>query len=740
MFARLGRVVVHNPWKVIGAWLLIVIAVVASAPKLTSTTDQSEFLPSHYESIQAMQLQQQAFPQSAAPAAIIVFKRADNAPLNDENAAQVAAIATKLGDEKIKDVTGIQPAPPAENRLVQIAAVQMTKVTTAGDTTQSDAVESLRDALQAQLKDTDLKAGLTGQAAQMLDQTESSAKGMAIIGIATIVLILVLLLIIFRSPVIALLPIIVIGGVSSTVGGLIAMVSKAFDLKVDSSVNAILLVVLFGVGTDYILFLMFRYRERLRAGEDPKTAMVSAVTRVGEAITSAAGAVIIAFMALTLSTLGMFRALGPALAIAVAVALLAGLTLVPAIVSLLGTKVFWPSKAWQVEPKGARFAAVGAALGRRPGAFAVVSGGLLLALGVFAFGFNPTFDLSSGSTSDTSESAVYSKELLKGMPAGATQPSDVLLRSEGGALTAAQLTDYRAALAGVSGVGQVSEPHPSSDGVVAEFQVTLSSAPESDAALDTVRGPLRDTAHAAAPAGATAVVGGITSVFVDFQDAMNHDYSVVFPVAAILIMIVLALLLRSMVAPWYLMASVFLGFAATLGAAVLVFQHFQGNSGLIFTLPVIMYLFVVALGTDYNILMVARLREEACEGRDPRQAAALGVHHTGPTIAAAGVILAGTFASMMLAGNNVLSQMGFAISVGIAIAAFVMAMFFTPAVTALLGHRAWWPGHGDRGAKQSNASSPSDDYYAPRRDDAQQVPAASGGSNRGWSNTGEWRR
>lgn len=115
------------------------------------------------------------------------------------------------------------------------------------------------------------------------------------------------------------------------------------------------------------------------------------------------------------------------------------------------------------------------------------------------------------------------------------------------------------------------------------------------------------------------MVGGLTSVFVDFQDAMNHDYKVVFPLAAVLIMIVLALLLRSLVAPWYLMASVFLGFGATLGATVMVFQHLRGESGLIFTLPVIMYLFVVALGTDYNILMVARLREEAREGRNPRK-------------------------------------------------------------------------------------------------------------------------
>ncbi|WP_433711093.1 MMPL family transporter [Nocardia sp. CA-084685] len=136
---------------------------------------------------------------------------------------------------------------------------------------------------------TDLKAGMTGQAAQVLDQQESSEKGMAIIGGATIVLILVLLLVIFRSPVIALLPIVVIGAISSMVNGMIAMVAKAFDLQIDASISAILLVVLFGVGTDYILFLMFRYRERLRAGEDPKTAMVSAVTRVGEAITSAVG-------------------------------------------------------------------------------------------------------------------------------------------------------------------------------------------------------------------------------------------------------------------------------------------------------------------------------------------------------------------------------------------------------------------------------------------------------------------
>lgn len=706
MFASLGRFVVHRPWVVIGIWLIAIVGVVAAAPKLTATTDQSQFLPSHYESIQAMELQQQAFPDSQTPAALIVVERSDGAALTDGDAAKAAEIATALSQRDIKDVTGVLALPPSENRLVDVIAVQMTKVTAPDDKRQTDAVKELRNVLKEQVDGTDLKAGVTGTAASQLDQQESSSKGLAIIGIATIVLILVLLLVIFRSPVIALLPILVIGVLSMLTGGLISFAAKGFDLHVDSSTQAMLTVVLFGVGTDYILFLMFRYRERLRAGDDTKTAMVNSVARVGEAITSAAAAVIIAFAALILSTLGMFRSMGVALAIAVAVMLLAGLTLIPAIVSLLGTKVFWPSKAWQSEPKGARFAAIGRAMGKRPAVFAVVSGLVLIVLGLFSVGFNPTFDLTSGSTSNASESVVYGNDMRKGMPAGTTQPSQVYLRSEDGtALSTEQLAAFAGKLSGVEGVGQVSKPTMSKGDAVAEYQVTLSNTPESDAALATVKGPLRDAAHDA-PQGTTAVVGGMTSIFVDFQAAMNRDYLVVFPVAAVLIMIVLALLLRSVVAPWYLMASVFLGFAATLGSAVLVFQQIKGETGLIFTLPLIMYLFVVALGTDYNILMVARLREEAREGLDPKQAAASAVRHSGPTIAAAGLILAGTFASMMLAGNNVLAQMGFAISVGIAIAAFVMAMFFTPAVTALIGHRAWWPGHGDEPRKQDQWQEP----------------------------------
>jgi RND superfamily putative drug exporter len=174
---------------------------------------------------------------------------------------------------------------------------------------------------------------------------------------------------------------------------------------------------------------------------------------------------------------------------------------------------------------------------------------------------------------------------------------------------------------------------------------------------------------------------------------MNHDYAIVFPVAAVIILLILMLLLRSLVAPWYLMVAVGLGFGATLGATVLVFQTLAGQAGLVFLLPIYMYLFVVALGTDYNILMISRLREQARLGMSPGDAAADAVRHAGPAIASAGLILSGTFASLILAGNTILQQVGFAVASGIALAAFIMAMFFSPSLTALVGNRAWWPGH-----------------------------------------------
>jgi RND superfamily putative drug exporter len=699
-FAGLGRFIVGNPWKVIGAWIVIAVAVIATAPGLPTTTNESSFLPSSYESIRAQTLQTQAFPQQGhvtANAAIIVFSRPDGGPLTAADSAAVSRVSTSLNDKHIPNILSVTAGPASTNKLVQTASVAMDNSIVNGTSKAAgNAVKALRADIKPLMSGTGLSEGVTGSAAQQLDSQQSGNKAEVIVGLATVLLILVLLLIIFRSPIIALMPLIVIGLVSQVATGLIADVNSALNLNADSSVTTILIVVLFGIGTDYILFLMFRYRERLRLGEDKKQAMVSAVTRVGEVIASAAGVVIVAFLALLLSSLSLFRSLGPTLAIAVLVTAVAGLTLVPAVVSLLGPRVFWPSKAWQREPRGARFAAIGRGLGRRPAVFAGVAGLVLVLLAIGSLSLRPSFDLASAGIPSTAESQVALTTLEKGLPPGETDPTEIFLHATSGTLASAEVTAYSSKLATMPGVGTVGPSVTSKDGATAEFTIFLNQNPESTNAVNLLKNQLRPAAHAAAPAGTEALVGGTTAVFADIQQALNHDYALVFPVAAVIILLILGLLLRSAVAPWYLMASVGLGFAATLGATVLVFQNLAGQAGLIFILPVYIYLFVVALGTDYNILMIARLREQTREGMSPRDAAAHAVAHAGPAIGAAGLILAGTFASLTLAGNTILSEVGFAVSCGIALAAFVMAMFFAPALTALIGHRVWWPGHGDR--------------------------------------------
>ncbi|EPH42545.1 MMPL family transporter [Streptomyces aurantiacus] len=710
MFSGLGRFVVRRPWWIILAWVIAAGAVISLAPKLTSSTDEASFLPDHYESIRASDLQEREFPQQQNIGAIIVFQRSDGAKFTAADSAAVDRISKDLAAKKIKEVQAIAPGEVSPNKLVQTSVVAMPKITNPEDTDQQDAVEQLRKDLKPELKDTGLKAGITGSAAQALDESDASERAGILVGVGTIVIIIVLLFVIFRSPIIALLPVVLIGLISPMATGLIASANKAFDMKADSSIQELLTVVLFGVGTDYILFLLFRYREALRAGEDPKSAMVHAVERVGEAITSAAGAVIVAFAALTLSTLGMLRSMGPALAIAVFLTLLAGLTLVPAVVSLLGTKVFWPSKSWQREPHGTGFAKLGTSIARKPAIWAVVSALFMGALALGALGYKANFDLAGSSLPKDKESIVWQDNLEKGFPAGTTDPTFVYLTSKGDEpLAAGRPAAFREQLQSVKGVGEVAAPRVSKDGTTASYSVVLSNPPASDEALATVKDRLRPAAHDDAPSGTEAFVGGTTAVYVDINKAVDRDYSVVFPVAALAIMVILGLLLRSLVAPWYLMLSVALGFGATLGATSILFQQIGSQPGLMFMLPVIMYLFVVALGTDYNILMVSRLREEAREGRDPHDAAGTAVRHSGPTIGSAGVILAGTFATLMLAGNSTLSQMGFSLSFGILVAAFVMAMIFTPALTALIGHAAWWPGHGDEKRGGGAGGSPGPD-------------------------------
>nr|WP_238355647.1 MMPL family transporter [Kribbella sandramycini] len=655
-------------------------------------------MPDKYESVQAQKLAADTFGQTNDATASIVVKRGSGGELTAADQAKITDLAAKLTAAKIDRVTAAVTGPQAlsPNKQVQIVSVGLKG--TAEDQAVLDAVQKVRDVTGPALDGTGLDHGVTGDAALMLDNMDAFDNALVVVGIATIVLIIGLLLLIYRSPVAALLPVITVGLVSAIAPGLIALVAKASGLQVTQDLQTILTVVLYGVGTDYILFLLFRYRELLRAGEEPKAALAKATARVSEVIVSAAGAIVVAFSALLLAVFGGFKSLGPGLAIAVVVMAFAAITLIPAVVSLLGPKVFWPSKSWQQTPKGTTFKRLGRFTARRPALVALASGGVMVILALGATGMKVDYDAFSQLPAGT-ESSRAVKDLQAGFPAGALNPTTVYVKStDGTPLDPTELTSYAGQLAKVEGVGAVLPADAKGglallgpDKTVAQINVVLNGAPYAAESLDLVDGKLRDVSHAEAPAGTTTLLGGVTSAYTDIRDANDRDLKVIFPVAGGLIAIILALLLRSLVAPVILMLAVVLSFFSSIGATVFVFQGAVGHPGVSFSLPIMLYLFVVAIGTDYNILMIARLREEAEVGTDPRTAADLAIEHGGPSVAAAGLILAGTFSSLMLAGMALLTEMGFSVAAGIVISAFVMSIFLVPSVTALLGKWAWWP-------------------------------------------------
>jgi RND superfamily putative drug exporter len=700
VFGWLGRTVVRHPWWTIIAWLVAAAAAVALAPKMDTHSDQQDFLPTTYESVQAGKLADRAFPSGSQKVTneLMVVRRSDGQTLTAADTKKIGQIAQTLQAKHIPGLTVVQTGPQAvsQNHRIQIVAVPLP--TSWADQKlekkNESAVKQLRTAAAKEFQGTGLHYGVSGNVSSTIDNAASDSKTLALIGIATIVLIVTLILLIFRAPIAALLPIFVIGLVLEVSNAVAAIIGKAFNLKFDASFGQLILIVLYGIGTDYILFLLFRYRERLRLGEDKKTAMMVTVERVGEAIASAAGAVMIAFLVLLLAKFKSFGALGPQLAIAVGVMLITALTLVPAVVSLLGRAVFWPSKSWKREPKASMYKRLGDAVGRRPMLTAVASGIVLLALAGAALGFKADYDFSAGQPQNT-ESAKALKDLRSSLPPGLTDPTVVYVQGNGPLDTQA-LEQFRQKLSGTDGVGQVAPAQLNPDRTVAKISVVLKLNPNSNQAIDLVKGPLRDAAHQNAPPGTKVLVGGTSAIFGDINKVSTRDLSVILPVAVALIAVILALLLRALVAPVYLVVAVLLGFAATLGASVALFQGAEGKDGLMFQIPIILYLFVLAIGTDYNILMIARLREEAREGHEPRRAAAVGIQHAGPTVAAAGVILAGTFAVLVLSPMSFLAEIGFGVAIGILLSAFVVSTLFVPALTALVGHAAWWPGHADR--------------------------------------------
>jgi RND superfamily putative drug exporter len=691
MFARIARFVVRRPWQVVGAWVVAIALVAGLSPVVDDVVNQDDtaFVPSSYESSRADALAEQAFPGTAEGSSLIVLSRTDGRRLTAHDQRSADTVVARLNAARIAHVTGVKTgaeglSPKGDTQLAFVGFD-----TPDSDDRTKDAVAEVRTATAEAIADTGLRAGQTGAAAAQHDFHNAIDDAEMIVSIATIILIIGLMAIVFRSPIAALLPIAVIGAVAQLANGVIADAAKLFDYQVDNTLPILLVVVLFGIGTDYILFVLYRYRERLLAGDDPRDAIVFAVGRVGEAVASSALVVVAAFGTLALSSLESNQTLGPSLAIAVLCMLAAAITLVPAVIALLGRRLFWPTQAGELRLERAVSTRHAHDLRRRP---AVLGGIALLVLVLVSLGaqsFKTNYDVFANVPDDKESKLAYDR-LKDAFPAGAVDPVKLIATSDQ-RLSRDDIAALAQRVDAVPGVGAVTPPELAHDGRTARMQALLDRAPNDSDGLDLVEGPIRDAAHATGNDRIRVLVGGTPSANVDLRAANADDQRIVYPVAAVLIALILAILLRSLVAPLVLLASVGLGYVATLGATALVFQELGGEPGLSWKLQLLVYLFVVAIGTDYNILMTARVREEVADGASTRVAVARAARATGPTVNAAGFILSATFASMLLAAVSSLMQIGFAVAIGIMFSGLILGSALVPALAALLGDRLWWP-------------------------------------------------
>jgi len=748
-YAALGRGVVRFRWVIIALWVIGTVLSVRALPSLSSqvNNDNSKFLPTSAPSNQAATLAQPLIGQINQAQVIVVVS--GSGTLDPTDLADLSRFRTTLaGVPAVTSVqfTGISPNRRAAQLLVDSSVNSFDQART----------KTLVDDLQAAAASGPLPSGfqahLAGQAATNIANQNQQNKSANLTQLLSILFIVVLLLLIFRAalaPLVTLLPsILVLQLAGSFIGAL-----GSHGLKISSITQIMLIVLILGAGTDYGLFLVFRVREELLAGRDPKEAVAVALHRVGESITASAATVIVALLSLTLASFGIYHDLGIPLAIGVGVMLLAGLTLLPALLCVLGRAVFWPTKTQAREVREGLWGRMAGRLVQRPALTLLLGVVVFGALAVAAIGFRSGGFGGQTSPPAGSGAALGNAALRANFPQSSENPTNLVLRlgtsawddptalaiaterldatgtfnrlagpldPNGTTITPAELRTLHAQLGPASALvrqaqsGAVLTPPPgiprplydaylataryiSADGYTVQWEAGLKAGdPGSTAAINETPRIRDELASAASAVGARqSGVAGEAPALYDVGHISGQDLIHIIPIAVLAIGLVLLLVLRSLVAPIYLILSVVLSYLASLGLAVVVFQYIGGSQGILFLLPFLMFIFLLALGEDYNILVMTRIREEA-RTLPLRQAVISAVGATGPTVTSAGLVLAGSFA--MIAVGSISSPdssqfvaIGFGLAVGILLDTFVVRTVLVPSTVSLLGRWNWWP-------------------------------------------------
>ncbi|QCW51328.1 MMPL family transporter [Nocardioides dongxiaopingii] len=671
------------------AWLAALVAAVVLLPGLGSVTEseQAAFLPDSADSVAAAEVEGAAFPDDDVSTAVLVVSLESGAPVADSPGV-VQGLVDALEDAGIEHLVavGSDEAAVSEDGTVRFVDLSLADV---GADESDRTVDRVREVV-ADATPEGVVAELTGNAALNHDGREAAAESELVISVATVVVILVLMLLAFRGILAALVPVLVVPVVYELAARVTAALASEWGWPVDENLPLILTVVLFGVGTDYVLFILFRFREGLREGIEPRAALERATVRTAPVLGSAALTVTIAFAALGLATLGFYRTLGPGLIVSVLLMFLAATTLVPAVLSLLGRGVFWPSRPWRRQPRRRLVGALASGVVAHAGGVATVVVVLMLGGGAAAVAFQPDFSTTSALDPST-ESSRALDTLGDSLPAGTLNPTRVVITSDSG-VDEALVEEFATGLAGRDLPGEAVPGPVAESGDAGQVVFAFDDDPLRNASLDAFEDRLRPAAESvAADLGVDVVLTGDTATSVDLRTANNRDLLVIGGVAAAAIMLGLVLALRGLVAGVTLVLAIVLGVVAALGAGVVLFQQLLGEPGLAFNVPIVLYVFVLAIGTDYTILVVLRIREERARGGDRVEAVRAAMVQAVPSVVAAGLILAGTFAALVLSGVPATVQLGATVAIGIVLAAGPVASVLMPAVAVLLGDRLWWP-------------------------------------------------
>ncbi|HVQ95938.1 MAG TPA: MMPL family transporter [Mycobacteriales bacterium] len=675
----------RTKWVVLVFWLVIIGVSGPLAGKLMGAekNDAKNWLPASAESTKAIDLQS-AFQSIDQAPALIVYERLSG--LTEADRAKVAADAKAFAAVPHVAPPVLGPLPDTRTQGQALEVVAQVNFGSGGWDDLATAVETMRDIATA---NTDgLTVHITGPGGYAADSA-AAFKGIdGILLISAGVVVIVILLFTYRSPVLWLLPLLSAGSALFSAEALIYLLAKHAGLTVNAQSAGILVVLVFGAGTDYALLLIARYREELRRHEDRHEAMALALHRAGPAIVASASTVALGMICLLVAEMNSTKGLGPVLAIGIAVALLAMLTLLPALLVIVGRWMFWPRRPTfgSVEPtEHGGWARVGTRVARRPRAVWVVTA---LILGGIAVGLTSmhTGTLSNKDSYIGTHDSVTGEEVLnRHFDSDSGAPVVVISRAD-------QADAVQSAFAGTAGIAPNSvQPAAADKGTLkngfAYLEGTLTDAPDSPAAAATIN-RVRAAVHAVP--GADAKVGGQTAIALDIQRAAEHDNKVIIPLVLGVVVIILMLLLRAVLAPLILAATVVLSFAAALGASVLIFKHVFGFAGEDSAFPLFVFVFLVALGIDYNIFLMTRVREESLR-HGTRRGALVGLAATGGVITSAGLVLAGTFgvlATLPLVG---FAEIGFAVALGVLLDTLVVRSVLVTALNLDIGGRIWWP-------------------------------------------------